>query len=183
MADTSKVAWEEPPSPMSPMSPTRSEGRDSIASSWDIRMFWDRAASASGSEKKEPMPWKIIIFTLNLLVGLVLSQVLALTMDSDIYHTWAKFVAVTTMCCLSFIMINVGYEFNIDKSQMRMYAKDYLVAMTAAGFPWVFVALWFMFALPVPLPWKEALLAARFSAPTSAGILFSMLEGAGPFIQ
>lgn len=54
-----------------------------------------------------------------------------------------------------------------------------VVAMTAAGFPWIFVALWFVYAVPSPLPWGDALLAARFAAPTSAGILFSMLEAAG----
>ena len=29
------------------------------------------------------------------------------------------------------------------------------------------------------VPWKQALLAGRFAAPTSAGILFTMLEAAG----
>ncbi|GMI47198.1 hypothetical protein TrCOL_g5654 [Triparma columacea] len=52
-------------------------------------------------------------------------------------------------------------------------------AMTAAGFPWIFVAVWFVKMVPSPLPWGDALLAARFAAPTSAGILFSMLEAAG----
>ena len=51
--------------------------------------------------------------------------------------------------------------------------------MTAAGFPWIFVAFWFVYAVPSPLPWGNALLAARFAAPTSAGILFSMLEAVG----
>jgi Kef-type K+ transport system membrane component KefB len=51
--------------------------------------------------------------------------------------------------------------------------------MTAAGFPWMFVAAWFIWALPNPLPWKQALVAARFAAPTSAGVLFCMLEAAG----
>merc|ERR1719330_845631 len=50
--------------------------------------------------------------------------------------------------------------------------------MTAAGFPWIFVALWFLVGIG-GLPFEEALLVARFAAPTSAGILFSMLEGAG----
>ena len=53
-----------------------------------------------------------------------------------------------------------------------MYAKEYLIAMTAAGFPWIFVALWFMYLPGILLNWKHALLAARFAAPTSAGILF-----------
>ena len=76
-------------------------------------------------------------------------------------------------------MIGVGYEFDLDKSRIRAYGKDYLIAMTAAGFPWVFVALYFMFMPGISLVWKEALLAARFAAPTSAGILFSMLEASG----
>merc|ERR1719502_1747104 len=52
--------------------------------------------------------------------------------------------------------------------------------MTAAGFPWILNALWFIFCLGEHnLPWEEALIAARFAAPTSAGILFTMLEAAG----
>uniref|UniRef100_A0A7S2I203 Cation/H+ exchanger domain-containing protein n=1 Tax=Zooxanthella nutricula TaxID=1333877 RepID=A0A7S2I203_9DINO len=53
--------------------------------------------------------------------------------------------------------------------------------MTAAGFPWIFCAIYFMVALGDGhnLPWQEALIAARFAAPTSAGILFTMLEAAG----
>eukprot|EP00520_Triparma_pacifica_P007017 CAMPEP_0118648868 /NCGR_PEP_ID=MMETSP0785-20121206/9394_1 /TAXON_ID=91992 /ORGANISM="Bolidomonas pacifica, Strain CCMP 1866" /LENGTH=476 /DNA_ID=CAMNT_0006541107 /DNA_START=209 /DNA_END=1642 /DNA_ORIENTATION=+ len=76
-------------------------------------------------------------------------------------------------------MINVGYEFDIDKKRWKSYAGDYLIAMTAASFPWMFVALYFVYIVPMPLPWGDALLAARFAAPTSAGILFSMLEAAG----
>jgi Kef-type K+ transport system membrane component KefB len=77
-------------------------------------------------------------------------------------------------------MIHVGFEFDIDRTRIRQYGTEYLVAMTAAGFPWLFCALWFMFALGKhSLPWQEALIAARFAAPTSAGILFTMLEAAG----
>merc|ERR1719171_40935 len=83
------------------------------------------------------------------------------------------------MTLLAYIMIGVGCEFVIDKGDLRAYGKDTLVAMTAAGFPWIFCALWFIFALPNPLPWKQALVAARFAAPTSAGVLFCMLEAAG----
>merc|ERR1719333_941914 len=76
-------------------------------------------------------------------------------------------------------MINVGYEFVLDKSKLRSYGADTLVAMTAAGFPWLFVAAWFIWALPNPLPWQQALVMGRFAAPTSAGVLFCMLEAAG----
>merc|ERR1711937_200411 len=72
-------------------------------------------------------------------------------------------------------MVGVGYEFDIDKSNLLAYGVDYLVAMTAAGFPWIFVGAWFAFMIPEPLWWGAAL----FAAPTSAGILFTMLTAAG----
>ncbi|MEG1545560.1 MAG: sodium:proton antiporter, partial [Tannerellaceae bacterium] len=87
--------------------------------------------------------------------------------------------------CLAFIMINVGREFEVDKSHWKSYTKDYFIAMATAAFPWIFVAFYFVFVL---LPetywgsaeaWKENLLLSRFAAPTSAGILFTMLAAAG----
>jgi hypothetical protein len=57
--------------------------------------------------------------------------------------------------------------------------------MTAAAFPWIFVALYFVYVILPPEAWsswdawKESLLAGRFAAPTSAGVLFSMLAAAG----
>jgi len=82
-------------------------------------------------------------------------------------------------------MIHVGYEFEIEKDRLKSYGWDYLVAMTAAAFPWIFVALYFIYImLPPELwinwdAWKEVMLASRFAAPTSAGVLFSMLAAAG----
>ncbi|GMH88166.1 hypothetical protein TL16_g11078 [Triparma laevis f. inornata] len=111
-------------------------------------------------------------------LSLVLSQILPGALG-DAHHAWSEVIAVLTMTCLSFIMINVGYEFDIDKAHVSKYISDYLIAMTAAGFPWIFVAFWFVYVVPEPLPWGDSLLAARFAAPTSAGILFSMLEAAG----
>eukprot|EP00747_Dinoflagellata_sp_TGD_P017089 gnl/TRDRNA2_/TRDRNA2_125589_c0_seq1.p1 gnl/TRDRNA2_/TRDRNA2_125589_c0~~gnl/TRDRNA2_/TRDRNA2_125589_c0_seq1.p1 ORF type:complete len:584 (-),score=97.32 gnl/TRDRNA2_/TRDRNA2_125589_c0_seq1:257-1783(-) len=51
--------------------------------------------------------------------------------------------------------------------------------MTAAGFPWMFVGAWLFATLGGGMPIDQALLVARFAAPTSAGILFSMLDAAG----
>jgi Kef-type K+ transport system membrane component KefB len=82
------------------------------------------------------------------------------------------------MFCLSFLMIHVGYEFEIDKSRPKQYAWDYLVAGTAAAFPWIFCAAYFVWVMHMD-SWKDALLLARFSSPTSAGVLFSMLAAAG----
>jgi hypothetical protein len=75
-------------------------------------------------------------------------------------------------------MIHVGYEFEIDKSQPKQYIWDYIVAGTAATFPWLFCAGYFVWVIGMD-SWKDALLVARFSSPTSAGVLFSMLAAAG----
>jgi len=127
---------------------------------------------------KLPSSWKVAAFTVNLIVGLCLSQGIGAVVDKHTFEAWSEIVQVLTMWCLSFIMINVGFEFTLDKNNLTEYGRDYLIAMTAAGFPWVFVAVWFFVAVG-DLPFSEALLIARFAAPTSAGILFSMLEGAG----
>jgi len=121
------------------------------------------------------------VFTVNLLLGLLLSQLVPewLAIDASALGTWKAVVKFCTMWCLAYIMVHVGYEFDIDKSNLGLYAKDYAIGMTAAGLPWISVAAWFIWALPTPLGWKEALVAARFAAPTSAGILFAMLEASG----
>jgi Kef-type K+ transport system membrane component KefB len=123
---------------------------------------------------------KVISFSLMLMVGLALSQFLPMLMG-DSYGELKHMVEVALGVCLAFIMINVGREFEIDKSNVRVYVKDYLVAMLAAALPWIFIALYYIFALMpqewwgIGETWKESLLLSRFAAPTSAGILFSML--------
>ena len=123
---------------------------------------------------------RVISFSLMLMLGLVLSQILPMLMG-DSYAELKHMVEVALGVCLAFIMINVGREFEIDKSNVRVYVKDYLVAMLAAALPWIFIAVYYIFAL-MPQEWwgmgdtwKETLLLSRFAAPTSAGILFSML--------
>lgn len=127
---------------------------------------------------------KVLIFSLLLVLGLTGSQVLPGAFGPG-YSVFGDIVRVLTMAGLSFIMIHVGYEFDIDKSNLRQYGWDYVVAFTAASFPWILVTLYFILVL---LPagsagdiaaWKETLLAGRFAAPTSAGVLFSMLAAAG----
>ena len=101
-------------------------------------------------------------------------------LDLDTYTTYKHVIRVVTMVHLSYIMINVGFEFDVDKSNLRQYGKDYLVACTAAAFPWIFCSLYLMYGLgEFNVEWKMALVAGRFAAPTSAGILFTMLEAAG----
>lgn len=126
-----------------------------------------------------PESWKVELFTANLVLGLAISQVAGAFFEEHGYEIWVDIVTLTTMWCLSFIMINVGYEFTIDKKALGDYGRDYLVAMTAAGFPWFFVGMWYYVAMGIDIAFDEALLIARFAAPTSAGILFSMLDAAG----
>ena len=125
---------------------------------------------------------KVISFSLMLMVGLVLSQMLSpAQVGVEHYAVIHEVVNIMLGICLAFIMINVGREFEIDKTNVRGYAKDYLVAMFAAAMPWLLIAFYYIFVL---LPsdmwsdsgvWKESLLLSRFAAPTSAGILFAML--------
>jgi len=124
---------------------------------------------------------KVWLFSILLVAGLVGSQFLP---ETGAGASWREIIRVLTMFALSFIMIHVGYEFEIDRSRIGSYAIDYGVAATAAAFPWIFCAIYFVFLLHPAAwndgqSWKESLLAARFAAPTSAGILFSMLAAAG----
>lgn len=127
---------------------------------------------------------KVILFSALLLIGLVASQILPLLVG-DSYRAFEGIIRLATMVGLSFIMIRVGFEFDIDKKNLGQYGKDYLVAFTAASFPWVLVSGYFVFVLLPPEfygsldAWKEVLLAGRFASPTSAGVLFSMLAAAG----
>lgn len=127
---------------------------------------------------------KITLFSTLLFLGLVGSQVFP-SVVGPAWRTYGEILGFFTMVGLSFVMIHVGYEFEIDKSRLKSYGWDYIVAMTAAGFPWIFATAYFVFVL---LPseywsswdaWKEVLLAGRFAAPTATGLLFSMLAAAG----
>lgn len=122
---------------------------------------------------------KVLIYSLLLILGLIVSQIMP---QHAVLTTTIK---ILTMLALSFIMIHVGYEFEVDKKNPKQYAWDYLVAATAAGFPWIFCALYFIFIMsPSALwgygdLWREAFFESRFASPTSAGVLFSMLAAAG----
>eukprot|EP00441_Pelagodinium_beii_P017890 CAMPEP_0197652248 /NCGR_PEP_ID=MMETSP1338-20131121/34329_1 /TAXON_ID=43686 ORGANISM="Pelagodinium beii, Strain RCC1491" /NCGR_SAMPLE_ID=MMETSP1338 /ASSEMBLY_ACC=CAM_ASM_000754 /LENGTH=475 /DNA_ID=CAMNT_0043227081 /DNA_START=57 /DNA_END=1484 /DNA_ORIENTATION=- len=141
----------------------------------------EKKMEADKSAQPPLCPARLILFCTNLFIGLILSQFIPDMMETDVYFTWKHIVKFITMCCVSYIMFHVGLEFELDKSNLKQYTTEYLVAATAAGFPWMFCAFYFMYALGPEhnLPWKSALIAARFAAPTSAGILFTMLEAAG----
>lgn len=127
---------------------------------------------------------KVALFSILLIVGLAGSQFLPALLG-EAHGSVANLIRLGTMIALAFIMIHVGYEFEIDRSRLGQYGWDYVVAFTAASFPWLLVTFYFVFVM---LPseqwgawpaWKETLLAGRFAAPTSAGVLFSMLAAAG----
>ncbi|MCK6446086.1 MAG: sodium:proton antiporter [Planctomycetes bacterium] len=124
---------------------------------------------------------KVLVFSVLLVAGLIGSQVIA-GLEPERAATIGNVVRIATMTLLGFIMIHVGYEFEIEKSKLRSYAVDYGVAATAAAFPWLFCAAYFVWVLTPAggeTNWSDALLAGRFAAPTSAGILFAMLAAAG----
>lgn len=126
---------------------------------------------------------KIISFSTFLIIGLVFSQLLPALGDS--YDT-VKLISNTLLyVCLAYVMINVGREFELDKTRWKTYVNDYFIAMATAALPWILVALYYVFILlPIEYStnweaWKESLLLSRFAAPTSAGILFTMLAAIG----
>lgn len=127
---------------------------------------------------------RILYLTGLLLAGLVASQVLPLWFGvlPEWFGTGRHFF---TMAFLSYIMIEVGREFDLGGRRVREFGWDYVVAATAAGFPWIFCAVYFyIFLYPEEVssghsPLVEILLASRFAAPTSAGVLFTMLAAAG----
>lgn len=127
---------------------------------------------------------RVLLFSVLLILGLLGSQALP-ALFAGAYGPLQDVIRFLTMVGLAFIMIHVGLEFEIEKHNVRRYGWDYAVAATAAAFPWIACCLYFVFAM---LPseawgswsvWKESLLASRFAAPTSAGVLFSMLAAAG----
>ncbi|MCL2074797.1 MAG: hypothetical protein FWH18_12835 [Marinilabiliaceae bacterium] len=128
---------------------------------------------------------KILLYSISLILGLILSQVVPVWIDGETYILFKDLMTNLMYVCLAFVMINVGREFELDKSRWRSYRDDYFIAMGTAALPWILVALYYIFVLLPPdyfgngTAWKESLLLSRFAAPTSAGILFTMLIVSG----
>lgn len=123
---------------------------------------------------------KVILLSLLLTIGLVFSQAIPIFLNGlpEWYYEVRDF---STMSLLAFIMIFVGREFNVNLNNKKKYLVDYGVAATAAGLPWLFCTFYFLYFLMSDqnTSLSEAMLVGRFAAPTSAGILFSMLAAAG----
>lgn len=127
---------------------------------------------------------KVLLFSLLLIFGLGLSQLIVFVDVAD--RKWVEiFIKSLASIFLAFIMIHVGIEFSIDRSRLKQYGWDYFVAFTAATLPWIFCALYFIYffqhgrGISTFDIWIDALLLARFAAPTSAGVLFTMMAAAG----
>ena len=114
--------------------------------------------------------YKIFIYSLLLIIGIIVSQ----TMHLALYQSYLHFFTLTL---LAYIMIEVGIEFDLNKKNLKGYGKDYLIAMTAAAFPWFFCSAYFFLVLDLSI--QQAALIGRFAAPTSTGLLFAMLMAAG----
>jgi Kef-type K+ transport system membrane component KefB len=120
---------------------------------------------------------KVLWYSLLLAAGLIGSQVLA--------GRFQRIIEWLTLLCLSFVVVHLGYGFEIARDKPKMYIWDSIVGATTTVFPWLFCAIYFVFAMaPKELwwtrdQWWEAVLLARFAAPTSVGLLFSMLAAAG----
>ncbi len=112
----------------------------------------------------------VIAFCALLILGIISGQVIDF---SGIY----EILSLVTSLCLAYIMIEVGLEFSIDKRKIESYGWDSVVAVIAAALPAI---LWFgYFVLFIHSTWKPSLLSGLSSAPTSAGVLFSMMMAAG----
>lgn len=128
---------------------------------------------------------KVLSFSVFLVAGLVLSQALPVLVGTEGIGAVRTVANILLYVCLGFIMINVGREFEVDKSRWKSYTQDYFIAMATAAMPWFLIALYYVFVLLPPEfwnsweAWKENLLLSRFAAPTSAGILFTMLAAIG----
>lgn len=113
----------------------------------------------------------VYIFSGCLIFGMLFAQIF----DLSPYRQTLTFF---TDIMLAYIVMEVGLEFVINKANWRSYIKDYFVAAVTAALPWI-LCFFYFFLFFKGNTWEEILLIARFAAPTSSGILFSMLAAAG----
>ena len=86
---------------------------------------------------------KVLSFSLFLMLGLVISQLLPGALGAG-YASFKACSDTLLYVCLGFIMINVGREFEIDKSRWRSYTADYFIAMATAALPWILIVLYYI---------------------------------------
>jgi Kef-type K+ transport system membrane component KefB len=120
---------------------------------------------------------KVLWYSLLLIVGLIGSQFIADKLQ--------RITELLTLFCLSFIVTRLGYGFELVRDKSQKYIWDFVVGTTTTVFPWLFCTIYFVFAMAPPElwwsrdQWWQAVLLGRFAAPTSVGLLFSMLAAVG----
>src|SRR5215468_7549528 len=120
---------------------------------------------------------KVLWYSLLLIAGLIGSQFIAGKVQG--------ILELLTLFCLSFIVIRLGYGFELVREKPEKYIWDFIVGTTTTVFPWLFCTMYFVFAMaPAESWWSrdqwwQAVLLGRFAAPTSVGLLFSMLAAVG----
>lgn len=77
---------------------------------------------------------KVAAFSAFLIIGLIGAKLVP-ELAGAYFRIVDEVVSFLTLTSLGFIMIHVGYEFEIDKSNLKSYGWDYVEAMTAAAFP------------------------------------------------
>ena len=87
---------------------------------------------------------KIILFSLFLILGLICSQTLPTMVGVEKFAAAKTTLDVMLYTCLAFIMINVGREFELDRSRWRSYTADYFIAMITAAAPWLLICIYYM---------------------------------------
>ena len=97
---------------------------------------------------------KVLSFSAFLMMGLLVSQILPGAVGEG-YTTIKSVSDVLLYICLSFIMINVGREFVMDKTRWKSYAEDYFIAMATAAMPWILIAVYYVFVLLPPEYWHS----------------------------
>ena len=71
---------------------------------------------------------KIILFSIFLIIGLIGSQTIPSHLNPEAFEKLKFFFDAMLYICLAFIMINVGREFELDKSKWKSYTEDYFIA-------------------------------------------------------
>ena len=82
---------------------------------------------------------KIILFSIFLLIGLIGSQTIPSYLEPQAFETLKFFLDAMLYICLAYIMINVGREFELDKTKWKSYTEDYFIAMATAAVPWLLI--------------------------------------------
>ena len=67
---------------------------------------------------------KIVLFSIFLIIGLIGSQVIPTLLSPESFGKLKSFFDAMLYICLAFIMINVGREFELDKSKWKSYTED-----------------------------------------------------------